>query len=213
MSENENQTPPAEAPGPKLWERFADETPDAFSAFTVYLELGAQSSLSDVAEKTGRTYKAIRNLSSRHQWSERAAAWRQHLASASLAAIKHKTIKDHELWAARQQILREQEWERSQNLNIVCNQALNALAADPQAKISAYELSPLIRLTSQTARTAIAGVPDPNQGSEEQLDRNNDPLVRQFRSQAVKAVVAANPPPTPEIPQPQTQNPPQNPQS
>jgi len=202
---NENQTPSPENPGPQLWERLPDETADAFSAFAAYLELGAEASLADVAEKTGRTYKAIRNLSARHQWSQRAATWRQHLAAASLAAIKQATVKRHELWALREQIVREQEWERAQNLNTVCNQALNTLASDQEAKISAYELSPLIRLTSQAARTAIAGVTE--SGPENLLDRKNDPLVRMLQDHVAKAVAAAKPQTiTPET-QPPTQPP------
>ena len=185
---NENQTLSPKDAGPQLWERLADETPDAFSAFAAFVELGTEASLVDVAEKTGRTYKAIRNLSSRHHWSERAAAWRQHLANAALGAIKQSVIKNQELWALRRQILREQEWERSQHIGALCRQALNGLLSDPDAKISAYELSPLLRLASQTARTAIADGAD--LGADEVLDANSDPVIREMRAHMRKALAA-----------------------
>lgn len=150
--------PQPDVSSPGIWQQLSTESSFAYTAFTTFLRIGSDASLKDVAEKLGRTYAAVALLSSRHHWAERAAAWRQHVANASLGAIKQATIKNHELWALRQQILREQEWERSQQLGALCREALKSLGSNPDAKISAYELSPLLRLTSQTARTAIAGV-------------------------------------------------------
>jgi hypothetical protein len=48
-----------------IWQRLPQETPDAYTAFTIYLDLGFDASLADVAKETGRTPKAINHLSCR----------------------------------------------------------------------------------------------------------------------------------------------------
>jgi hypothetical protein len=184
------ESPATENPVPEkisIWQRLPGETAEAFEAFGLYLELGFDASLSRVAEKTGKTYGAIKNLSWRHQWSQRAVAWRQHLANTAFAGVQRDVAKNVELWSDRQQILREQEWERSQRLDMFCSEALSNLLAHPEAKVSAYELGPLLRLASQAARHAVT----PPAVEDVVPDINSDPIIIEARANMAKVVEAA----------------------
>src|SRR5882724_5039266 len=105
-----------------IWQHLPEETPEAFSAFAIYLELGSDATLQDVAEKTGKSLGAIKNLSWRHNWRDRAAAWRQHLANATLVSLKTENVQHHKLWNARLQTNRERNWERLQKMEMFCDQ-------------------------------------------------------------------------------------------
>src|SRR4051794_39445447 len=111
------------AKGP--WQQLSTETNKAYAAFTQYLEMGPDVTQKDVAAKLGKTLSTIWNLSHRHQWVSRAAAWRQHLAAITAHALEKATRKTVELWAMRENALRELEWESAEKVNSFCVQALN----------------------------------------------------------------------------------------
>src|SRR5882672_5265220 len=87
-----------------IWQILPEETPDAFAAFTCYLQSGADTTLAEVAKKTGKSPGSIRNLSWRHRWFERAAAWRQHTASVVLSSMVAENVQHEKLRSARDQI-------------------------------------------------------------------------------------------------------------
>jgi hypothetical protein len=167
-----------------IWQRLPQESPASFDAFFAYLELGPDADLSDVAQKTGKTYGAIKNLSWRYQWLERAAAWRQHLSSLWAAGFQRTAAQTAELWARRQAIARQQEWERYQQLLLLVNEAMAKLCADPNVKVSIWELCSLMRLSSECARRAITPVPV----EELPPDINSDPIILEFRANLAKVV-------------------------
>src|SRR6476646_8759397 len=108
-----------------IWQPLAEESAGAYAAFTAYLELGPDATLPQVAERVGRTPQAIRHLSWRHNWLERAAAYRQHVANASLLATQQERAKQAELSQMREVIFRQQMWEASQSLIMACRHSLN----------------------------------------------------------------------------------------
>src|SRR5713101_1954622 len=85
----------------QLWDQQPGESPKAFASFMQYLESGPEATLQQIAETTGKSLQAIWHLSSRHHWLERAAAWRQHLASIACAASERATNQNSALWAVR----------------------------------------------------------------------------------------------------------------
>jgi len=129
-----------------IWQPLPQESPGSYTAFTTYLELGPDSTLEDVAEKTGRSLHAIRHLSARHHWMERAAAYRQHFSNTTLAAAQRERAKQAELSQMRDHIFRQQLWEASQSLLMACRKSLNKLLDDPKGKVAAYELASLYNL-------------------------------------------------------------------
>jgi hypothetical protein len=56
-----------------ILQRLRGESPKSYATFFAYLELGVDSTLQEMGEKSGRTLPAVRLLSRRHHWMERAA--------------------------------------------------------------------------------------------------------------------------------------------
>ena len=71
----------------KPWERWPDETDTAYDRFVMYLKMGADRSISKVADKLqkGSSYAThLRRWSSKYDWVDRAAAYDEHLVLKSL---------------------------------------------------------------------------------------------------------------------------------
>lgn len=59
----------------KPWERREGESAKAFEAFSVYLYMGTDRSLREVAEKLGKSRALIERWSRTHEWVKRATAY------------------------------------------------------------------------------------------------------------------------------------------
>src|SRR5580765_3053528 len=129
--------------------------------------MGAEASLKVVAEKLGRSYAAVALLSSRHNWSERAAYWRQNVASAALAAVKSDSIEHERLWNLRLQAARERRWERLQKAEQLVDDLLNKHLNNPAADIPGYALPQLVKAVSDLADKATAHVAKSEQSSQQ----------------------------------------------
>ncbi len=152
------------APPPRdLWDRQPGESSAAFALFTQFLELGADSTLADLAEKTGRTLTSIRHMSGRHNWTERAAAWRQHLAHAAHEAREQVARDEALLWSSRSKLARELAWELGLSLGNTFRNVNNLVQADPKASIPLYALTKLSESAIKLLR--IAADPSPAQFS------------------------------------------------
>jgi hypothetical protein len=116
---DDNPQPDLSAKG--VWQRLPQESQGAYSAFATFLELGPDVTLREVAEKLGRTFDAVRHLSRRYHWMERAAAYRQHFSNASLLAAESQHAKQAELLRMRDRFFRQQLWETSQTLLIAAS--------------------------------------------------------------------------------------------
>jgi hypothetical protein len=178
QSANESNEPSTE-PKPDLsaqgiWQRLAGESAASHTAFCASLELGPDATLQVVANQTGRTLTAIRHLSSRYSWRERAAAWRQHTASIAFAAMETQTVQNEKLWAHRREALRELQWEDSEKLRELYHNGLNQLANDPHTKLKVPELLAFMRLAFKLGHDAL-GTPVKKTASESTpLSADND---------------------------------------
>lgn len=61
------------------WERQKGESAQAFAAFLVYLQMGADRSLSAVGQRLGKSRALMERWSSANGWVERCRAWDNHL--------------------------------------------------------------------------------------------------------------------------------------
>ena len=61
------------------WERQKGESPQAFAAFLIYLELGPKRSLHMVGQQLGKSRGLMERWSSANHWVERCRAWDNHL--------------------------------------------------------------------------------------------------------------------------------------
>ena len=78
--------------GADPWERQTGEGPRAWEAFQVYRDLGQGRSIRKAADSLGRSPLHLSELSAKHGWVERAAAWDAELdrlaRKAQIAAVK-----------------------------------------------------------------------------------------------------------------------------
>jgi hypothetical protein len=59
----------------KLWDRRTNETPKAYEAFKVYLELGDSRGIPKVSEQCSKNRSQLFRWVARHDWVERARLW------------------------------------------------------------------------------------------------------------------------------------------
>lgn len=57
------------------WDRRQEESPEAYEAFCVYRDMGLARSQKKAAEHLGKTRQLLSGWSSRHDWTDRVAAW------------------------------------------------------------------------------------------------------------------------------------------
>ena len=74
----------------KPWERQQGESSKAFEAFVIYRDMGADRTLTAVAEKLQKSYTLVRRWKERWRWPERVRAYDNDLEKAARA----KAVKD-----------------------------------------------------------------------------------------------------------------------
>ncbi len=159
----ENSDLPVPPAGPhELWDRQTGETDNAFALFQLFLESGPDSCLKSFAELAGKSVASIYQLSYRHQWSERAAAWRSHLAHLAFNAAEKAAADQSGFWSARQNLVRQHEWEHGQIMSAVARRVSNQLIENPESKIPIYAISTLFEAASKLMRRASKPDHDPN---------------------------------------------------
>lgn len=92
------------------WEQLPDESAKAFQAFSLYLKMGIERSISKVAEKLGKSRALIERWSSVWQWGERVRrydAWKQQVKREKLRhRIEESAEDDYETAKKLQEILK-----------------------------------------------------------------------------------------------------------
>jgi len=149
-------TQPTETPSvtSQLWDQQPNETQNAYALFLDYLEFGPDPDFSGLAEKTGKSISALWTLSSRHHWSERAAARRQHLARLAFEAAQRVAQDQAAFWAARMNVSREQEWENGQLLAQLGRRLTHERIHNPASTTQGYELKSVFETASKLCRLA-----------------------------------------------------------
>lgn len=165
----ENNTVPAPDTAPPeavavSFDRLPGETPKAFAAFRVFLNMGPDRSTRKVGRKIGKNRTLIGEWSSRWQWQERAAAYDAAQVVKEQAAIDEQQRKDAKKWADRAQAHRERSFRLGMMMIEKAEQLLKGRKKfDPaQANRLAAEGDKLVRLSADlpTGRTTIAASGD-----------------------------------------------------
>lgn len=119
--------PPKPATGPALWHRQPGESPKAFHAWTLYLNMSPpRRSIAAVHKKIGKSARYIQKWSSIWKWQERLAAYTQHQTEMEQAALDQAARDKAQQWAVREQQWREQQYQIGQQM-IERAQAIMAL--------------------------------------------------------------------------------------
>jgi hypothetical protein len=140
-----------------IWQPLPAETSHSYVAFTEYLKLGLDGTLQQVADATGKSLTAVYALSARHDWMDRAAAYRQNVSQTYLASVERQRARQTELCQMRDQLLRQELWEDHQSLRAICRENLQLLRTDPaKATIAPYALKGLFELVFKFGKAATA---------------------------------------------------------
>lgn len=100
----------------ELWLRQPDESAQAYAAFCVYRDLGAERSLQEVVRRCNKSVSILGRWSSRWEWVARARAYDEHQA-ALLEQEREQALKAKaEEWAQRKITERNREWEMAELL-------------------------------------------------------------------------------------------------
>jgi hypothetical protein len=99
-----------------MFERQERESAKAFAAFSAYLGMGPERSLSAVGAKLSKSKVMMEKWSRRFDWAARVRAHSEHLAvverEAAEAVVRAKSVD----WAKRYEELREDEWRARREL-------------------------------------------------------------------------------------------------
>lgn len=129
---------------PHAWERQPKETPPAFEAFRLYLELGPARSTAKVARQLGKSKTLMDRWSSRDRWVARAAAWEAHQAEHAdatwLDEIQQRTKRHAEIAALH-----------GEALVLPARELMRRLQTDPKL-LERLDTDTLIRLEATSAR-------------------------------------------------------------
>jgi uncharacterized protein YoaH (UPF0181 family) len=72
----------------ELWERQPGESAKAFLIFCIYRDMGADRTLREASQQSGRSKKFLERLSARDNWVSRSLAYDDHLQRIELAAAE-----------------------------------------------------------------------------------------------------------------------------
>ncbi len=98
-----------------LWDRQPGEGDEAWVAFVIYRDLGADRTLKRVREELGKSDTMVERWSSTHQWVYRSAEWDKHLDQ----ELQKATIKEKiDYVKLREQNLIKQEQLRAELLDV-----------------------------------------------------------------------------------------------
>jgi hypothetical protein len=160
--------------------RFPGETPRAFSAFITWFQLGHARSHQAVADKLGEGLPTVRNWASRYDWSDRLLAFNAGLLQQQTAALAEQQLKQAADWAARLNRFRDQEWNGAQKLLRVAECFLENFGDDDLSKMTLSHAARALRISSDIARSALAGL---------ELPPAADPAMSPIQQQMLDALM------------------------
>ena len=136
------------------FEQQPGESDRAFAAFSVYLSLGPQRGLREVARKLDKSLTVVGKWSSKFDWPGRVAAHGAHLAiverEAAEAIVRAKGVD----WAERYAELRESEWKARAELVDLAWEVIRRWRSKPERVGSLEGLARLLDLMSTLGRRA-----------------------------------------------------------
>lgn len=143
------------------WERQKGESAQAFEAFSLYLEMGADRSIRAVGQRLGKSRQQIGKWSSAYNWVERCQAWDnylQHEAKKAAVTEVRKMTQRHILMA--QQI---------QNAAMLALKEMGSDMVTPKNFAAVIKLSTELERQNREAEAAFYSPVPEDSGSENNL--------------------------------------------
>lgn len=156
-----------------LWSRQPNEPAADYQLFAAWLQLPAPCQFRKAAATLDCSLHRLRQLSSRHNWKTRAAAFDEQRANAASRALDELLSKETSDYKERARLFREQEWLLHEQMCVVALDAVREFKKHPE-RVKMSQLVKLIDLASVLGRRA-AGMPlDPKSAEPDPTPDNSD---------------------------------------
>ena len=139
---------------PHPFERLPRESEKAFAAFSLYLSLGPQRGLREVARKLDKSLTVVGDWSKKFDWPARVAAHSAHLAIVEREAIEAVARGKSAEWASREQKLRETEWSMHEAAIAAAKKGLAAYMERDKVYANLSDIARMLEIASKLGRLA-----------------------------------------------------------
>lgn len=152
------------------WERQKDESAQAFAAFLVYLNLGAERSHQAVSQQCGKSISLIGRWSRSNDWVERCRAWDNYLQrEAKKAAVAE---------------LREMNRRHITMARALQGAAAKALKDRGDAIVTGKNIAAIVKLATDLERQSMEAEANAAMNSEELREQaEDDPLTAALKEE------------------------------
>lgn len=138
----------------RVFEQQPKESAKAFAAFSVYVGLGPERSLAEVAAKLGKGRRLMEKWSGRWDWPARVQAHDAHMAMVEREAVEVLARGKAVQWGKRQQEVREREWEMHEKCIAAAQKAFGAFMAREKVYANLADISRMLEVASKLGRLA-----------------------------------------------------------
>ncbi len=139
---------------PHPFERLPEESEKAFAAFSLYLSLGPQRGLREVARKLDKSLTVVGDWSKKFDWRARVAAHSAHLAIVEREAIEAVARGKSAEWSIREQKLRETEWAMHEAAIAAAKKGLAAYMEREKVYANLADIARMLEIASKLGRLA-----------------------------------------------------------
>ena len=139
---------------PLMFEKQPRESEKAFAAFSLYLSLGPQRGLREVARKLDKSLTVVGDWSKKFDWPARVAAHSAHLAIVEREAIEAAARGKAAEWESREQKLRETEWQMHEAAIAAAKKGLAAYMEREKVYANLADIARMLEIASKLGRLA-----------------------------------------------------------
>jgi hypothetical protein len=139
---------------PLMFEQQPRESAKAFAAFSLYLSLGAERSLSRVSKQLQKSVTMLGRWSSKFDWPARVSAHAAHLAVVEREAIEAAARRNAAVWEAREQKLKETEWDMHERAIAAAKRGLDAYMEREKVYANLADIARMLEIASKLGRLA-----------------------------------------------------------
>ena len=176
-----------------IFEKQEQESEKAFAAFSLYLSLGPQRALREVARKLDKSLTVIGRWSSKFDWPARVAAHSAHLAIVEREAIEAVARGKAAEWSSREQKLRETEWAMHEAAIAAAKKGLAAYMERDKVYANLADIARMLEIASKLGRLATG------LGDGEGRNGNDLPAMRVEVTVALEKIYGVAAPPANDV--------------
>ena len=137
-----------------MFEQQPRESNKAFAAFSLYLSLGAQRGLREVARKLDKSLTVVGKWSAKFDWAARVQAYSAHMTEIERKAVEAVALAKGPEWEARKQKLRETEWEYHERAIAAAKRGLDAYMEREKVYANLADIARMLEIASKLGRLA-----------------------------------------------------------